>query len=71
MTKWYRKKKVQPMYPWREGMDMSGVSISEEDLNNGSPRPGDMIAYNPDNPKDCWLIAKKFFEDNYEEIENE
>lgn len=44
------------------------VSISGEDLLNGSPLPGDMIARNPDNHKDMWLVAKVYFETNFEQI---
>ena len=33
------------------------VSISEADLNNGSPKIGDMIARNPKNHNDKWLVA--------------
>jgi len=42
------------------------VSISEPDLNNGSPKIGDMIAMNPKNPEDQWLVAEKYFQDNFE-----
>ena len=42
------------------------ISISEEDLENGSPKSGDMIARNPENHKDQWLVSKEFFEANYE-----
>ena len=44
------------------------VSISEQDLLNGSPKIGDMIARNPKNHLDQWLVAEKYFEDNFEEI---
>lgn len=44
------------------------VSISQADRNNGSPLIGDMIARNPKNPGDCWLIAKQYFNDNFEAI---
>lgn len=64
----YIKKNGQPMFPWELDTDMTGVSISDADKNNGSPKQGDMIAFNPINPADKWLVAKKFFEDNY--IEN-
>lgn len=64
----YRKKGTQPLTPWSEGMDMEGVSISVFDLSNGSPRVGDMIAHNPDDPTDRWLIAEKWFKNNYEEL---
>lgn len=57
----YRKKKVQPMRPYIPGEDMEGISVSQED----TPELGGMIAVNPDNGKDRWYVAKKFFEDNY------
>ena len=44
------------------------VSISDVDLENGSPKDGDMIARNPKNHLDQWLVAKRYFEDNFEEI---
>lgn len=42
------------------------VSISDSDLDNGSPKDGDMIARNPKNHNDQWLVAKQYFEDNFE-----
>jgi len=44
------------------------VSISDEDKKNGSPKIGDMIARNPKNHCDQWLVAKQYFEDNFEPI---
>ena len=44
------------------------VSISDVDLENGSPKIGDMIARNQKNHLDQWLVAKEYFEDNFEEI---
>lgn len=44
------------------------VSISDVDLLNGSPREGDMIARNPENHNDQWLVAKQYFENNFEKI---
>lgn len=44
------------------------VSISQVDEDMGSPKKGDMIARNPKNPNDQWLVAKKYFEANFEEI---
>lgn len=41
------------------------ISVSEPDLQNGSPKIGDMIARNPKNHNDQWLVAKKYFEDNF------
>lgn len=44
------------------------VSISEADLKAGSPKVGDMIARNPKNHEDQWLVAEQYFEDNFEEL---
>ena len=41
------------------------VSISDADFNNGSPLQGDMIARNPTNHNDQWLVAAKYFKANF------
>lgn len=41
------------------------VSISVEDLANGSPKSGDMIARNPKNHNDQWLVDEKYFKENF------
>ena len=66
----YRKKALQELIPWAEGMDMEGVSVSDADKNNGSPQVGDMIAFNPEDSTDKWLVGSKFFNDNYELAED-
>lgn len=66
----YRRKNVSEMRPYIEGETLdSKVSISEADKKNGSPKAGDMIARNPKNHKDQWLVAKAYFEDNLELID--
>nr|BDD48401.1 hypothetical protein 7 [Balneolaceae bacterium] len=75
MSEWekYRKKgiaemrEVTPDEIWT-GLDPS-ISISESDKKNGSPKAGDMIARNPDDHEDQWLVAADFHEANYERIE--
>ena len=47
------------------------VSIRQVDLANGSPKIGDMIARNPKNHKDQWLVAKQYFEDNFASVIDE
>ena len=44
------------------------LSISPADIENGSPKKGDMIARNPKNHKDQWLVAEQYFKDNFEPI---
>lgn len=41
------------------------VSISDADLANGSPTIGDMIARNPENHTDQWLVAEDYFKANF------
>ncbi len=47
----------------------SNVSISNADFNNGSPLPGDMVARNPLNHDDQWLVAAKYFAAHYKPLE--
>lgn len=50
-----------------KGFSNFRVSIDEVDkIENGSPKIGDMIAINPKNPTDQWLIEEKYFKENYE-----
>lgn len=44
------------------------VSISGVDVAQGSPKIGDMIARNPKNNADQWLVAQRYFEDNFEPL---
>ena len=46
------------------------VSISDVDLKNGSPKIGDMVARNPKNHNDQWLVAEEYFKDNFKSIDN-
>lgn len=47
------------------------ISISDVDLQNGSPKIGDMIARNPKNHNDQWLVAEEYFKDNFEPLPNQ
>lgn len=43
------------------------ISISDNDkINYNSPKIGDMIAINPKNPYDQWLISEEVFKDTHE-----
>lgn len=64
----YRCKQIAELRPWNPGDDMSGVSISQPDKEAGSPKAGDMIARNPKNHADQWLVAAQYFADNFEPI---
>lgn len=68
MNDWkqYKRKGLSEMRPYILNEDVSRVSISEVDKENGSPMLGDMIARNPNDHRDQWLVAKKYFEDNLE-----
>lgn len=41
------------------------TSISAEDRKKESPKIGDMIARNPENHSDLWLVEKEYFNKNY------
>lgn len=64
----YRRKQIAELRPYVPGEDMQRVSVSSVDAEAGSPRPGDMIARNPKNHNDQWLVAEQYFKDNFEPI---
>lgn len=71
----YKRSNVAEMRPVT-GIELSvgldpAISVSEPDQKNGSPRSGDMIARNPQNHEDMWLVAEKYFSENFEEIKEE
>ena len=71
MFKQYRRTNIAEMrpvtpYEYEEDTLNANISISEADRLNGSPKQGDMIARNPENHNDQWLVAKQYFKDNFE-----
>ena len=63
---YYRRKGLSEMRPYVEGDAMLGISVSQPDKDAGSPKLGDMIARNPKNHEDQWLVAAKYFAENLE-----
>lgn len=63
----YKRKQISELRPYLryEVLDEK-ISISSADRENGSPKAGDMIARNPKNHGDQWLVAEKYFKDNFE-----
>jgi hypothetical protein len=65
--KQYRRKQIAELRPFVPGEKIDPrVSISLPDLEAGSPKAGDMIARNPKNHDDQWLVAAAYFADNFE-----
>lgn len=65
----YRRKQIAELRPYVEGEVLSDrVSVSAADREAGSPKAGDMIARNPKNHEDQWLVAAAYFADNFEPI---
>ena len=69
MSNWkqYQRKSVPAeMRPYRPGEDLSGVSVGPDDRDKGSPQEGDMVARDPDNHADKWLVNSRYFEAKFE-----
>jgi len=62
----YRRTSIAEMTEWTPAVDMRGISISDADYADGSPTLGDMIARNPENRLDRWLVAADYFAANFE-----
>ena len=55
--------------PYIKGESLDGISLTDTDKASGSPKLGDMIARNPKDHEDRWLVSQKYFLDNLELIE--
>lgn len=66
----YRRSQIGELRPYVPGEPVDDVSISAPDKEAGSPKAGDMIARNPKNHADQWLVAAKYFVDNFEPMED-
>ena len=62
----YRRKQIAELRPWIPGEHMQNISVSNEDKAAHSPKLGDMVARNPKNHADQWLVAAQYFADNFE-----
>lgn len=67
--KQYKRVQIAELRPYVVGEDLHGISISDPDMAAGSPKPGDMIARNPKNHDDKWIVAAQYFCDNFEAME--
>ena len=60
----YQRTAIAEMADWTPEFDMEDVSISVADLND-HPQQGDMIARNPKNHNDRWLVTAAYFAANF------
>lgn len=67
----YRKSAIAEMRPYINGESMDNITVSPEDIKDGSPKSGDMIARNPNNHNDQWLVSEQYFKYNYIGVSNE
>ena len=76
MFKQYTRKAISELRPVTpeeidkglQYLNAQQISVASVDICNGSPKLGDMIARNPINHLDQWLVAATYFNDNFEEL---
>ena len=61
----YRRTNIAEMRPYIKGEDLTDISVSDVDKPISDMG---MIARNPKNHKDQWYVARKYFEDNFEQL---
>ena len=66
--KQFRRSQIAELADWHPAFDIEGVSVSDADKKQGSPKYGDKIARNPANHADRWLVAADYFSVNFEPI---
>ena len=63
--KQYRRKGYSEMRPYVKGEDLTNISVSPEYAESDMG----MIARNPKNHDEQWYVARQYFEDNLELVE--
>ncbi len=62
----YRRTNIAEMRPYVLGEDLTKISVNL--VVDCPERDMGMVARNPKNHKDQWYVARKYFEENLEEI---
>jgi hypothetical protein len=68
MFKQYRRSAIAELRPYVPDEPLNSVSVADVDKAAGSPKAGDMIARNPKNHADQWLVAAEYFAANFEPL---
>ncbi len=68
--KTYRRRAVIEVEPWVKGYDTQGVSVNSAAGRKGSPKAGDVIARNPKDYTDRWLITEQQLKSDFEIVNN-
>jgi hypothetical protein len=63
----YRRKGLSEMRPYILGEDLTNISISNVDKELPTLEGG-YVARNPRDHNDQWYVAKKYFDENLEEV---
>lgn len=67
--KQYRRKALSTLRPYIPGETLHpNCTVAEDDKAKGSPKSGDMIARNPKDHDNQWLVEAQFFADNFEPV---
>lgn len=71
MPEWrpYRRTAIAEMVEWTPDFPMEDVAVSPVDQAAGSPKERDMIARNPANHADKWLVSRDYFLANFAQVE--
>lgn len=68
MNDWkqYKRKGITVARPYIPGEDLSGVAIHDVLRAAGHPKEGDVVARDPNNHADQWLLSEQYVKDNLE-----
>lgn len=65
--KYNRKAIPAEMRPYVPGEELPPMcTVADDDRLKGSPKAGDMIARNPSDHANTWLVEKTYFEEKFE-----
>jgi len=64
----YTRVSTYELRPYIVGESIKEVAIADQDIINSSPKKGDMIARDPKNHKDKWLLSEEYIKEHLTRI---
>ena len=65
MFKQYRRNTIAELRPYVPGEDLAPISVGDNCTEAGGPVEGDMVARDPSNHADQWIVLASYFAEHF------
>lgn len=65
MFRQYRRNTIAELRPYFPGEDLAPISVGANCISAGGPVEGDMVARDPSNHDDQWIVLASYFAEHF------